>query len=109
MVSPDPDPLEQVCASHALSLVQRLPVLDGGADFLARVKDHEGQDLILKRGSGLRGSGEFRMLQAYSATGHAPDLLKQLDADTFLMAWVEGLPLDQSRRDATELLRECGM
>jgi hypothetical protein len=100
--------LRAVCGANGLRIIEQLTVPDGGSDFLGRVIDSNGIELLLKRGSGLRGDGEIRVLRAWQATGHTPGLLKALDSQTFTCEWIDGVTLDRSERDAGALLRRCG-
>lgn len=102
------DDLASICRTLRLRLVERLDVLDGGAAFLAHVEDREGRQLVLKRGSGLRGSGEFRVLDALQGSGVVPGSLQQVDALTFLCEWIDGVTFDRSALPAEGLLAQVG-
>ncbi|MFN0144911.1 MAG: phosphotransferase [Dehalococcoidia bacterium] len=100
--------LAEFCASHGLTVVAQIAVPDGGSRFLAHVRDAAGEHRFLKRGSGLRGHGETRILRAWEGTGYTAGGLNVYGEDTFTCRWVDGVTLEDAADDIGPLLRRCG-
>jgi len=103
--------VDAVLARFDWTLIDELPA-SGGSSFLGRVRDANGRELLLKRASGMRGYGEYRLLRAWNGDRHVPGDLRYVDYRTHAREWIVGEPLavmstipDATARDIGEGLR----
>ena len=103
----DPE-LAEVLRREGITLVRVVDSSSGASKFVAHVRDSSGRDLLLKRGTGLRGNAEAAVLQAYAGTGCVPGNVCSIDEATFVCDWFDGEPLNPSATDISAKLRSCG-
>lgn len=100
--------LADVLQREALTLVALADGPSGASRFVAHVRDATGQDLLLKRGTGLRGNAEAAVLQALASTGYVPGGVRVIDEATFVCEWLDGDALDPEAPDIAVRLHSCG-
>ena len=83
------DALPALCRRYGLDLIAVYEGTDRSA-LVARVRDHTGHDLVLKRTSPARGRGELAALRAWSETGLASRLVAVLEPNLYLAEWLHG-------------------
>jgi hypothetical protein len=101
------DDLRAICAAEGLLLLETLPPATGSV-FLAKVRDANGRELLLKRSNGIRGHGEGRVAAAWAGLPNAPGSVSELDERTFLREWIDGEPLHSGALDIAGLLYKTG-
>lgn len=79
-----------VCRRHDLTLRAVWPARHGNSVFMARVTDAAGRDLALKQTLPGRSRSEVAALCAWQETGAAVRLHTELEADVFVMEWLDG-------------------
>jgi Phosphotransferase enzyme family len=99
--------VREVCEERRLTLISVLPPATGSV-FLAHVRNVAGQDLLLKRGNGIRGHFDGPVSAAWAADPASPSHVEQFDPSTFVREWIDGEPLDTDRERLPDRLRDVG-
>lgn len=83
----------RTCARHGLTLEGLLPGRATASVFVARVRNHAGERLVLKRPSPAASAGEIAVVRAWSDAGIGPRLVGEPEPGLYLAEWIEGTPL----------------
>ena len=85
-----PDGATEMCRRYGVTLVAVLADDGERSSLVARVQDHSGQHLVLKRTTLQRRASEIAALRSWNETSCASRLVAVLEDDLYLAEWLSG-------------------